>query len=145
MDRKRALRRTAEPDKLGSVRVVRLRTEDARGAISVARPSALGNPFPLLGGSNACNRMRVIKLYREWLTCRLRDDPRVIRAMARIVTELRAGHDVKLACWCAPLPCHAAVVGEVALRLASANPTDDPVIRDADRAYRDDLAHGRIE
>lgn len=71
------------------------------GGIYVGRPTKFGNPFVVnVDGT----RSEVIELYRK----RLMSNPKLIAA-AKL--EL-AGHD--LVCWCAPLPCHANILLEVA-------------------------------
>ena len=68
-------------------------------AVYVGRPSKWGNPFHIgLDG----DRQEVILRYRKYLGSELRKQAR---------EELR-GKD--LVCWCAPLPCHADVLLEVA-------------------------------
>lgn len=69
--------------------------------IYVGRPSRWGNPFR--EGRHG-NRLEVIELYRRWLL----SQPDLV-AIAR--KELR-GRDLE--CWCAPAPCHADVLFEVA-------------------------------
>ncbi|MDT7742697.1 MAG: hypothetical protein QOE59_1775 [Actinomycetota bacterium] len=82
------------------------------GAITVARPSAWGNPFRLGEVVRTdddvevtLDRESMIALYRRWLA----EQPELLeRARAEL-----AGHD--LACWCAPdEPCHADVLLRVA-------------------------------
>ena len=78
-------------------------------AIYVGRPSKWGNPYRI--GKDG-SRTEVIKLYRYYL------------AMANLghttlnLGELR-GKD--LICWCAPLPCHA----DILLELANQEAEDD--------------------
>jgi hypothetical protein len=73
---------------------------DADG-IYVGRPTKFGNPFLInVHGT----RDEVIELYRK----RLMSNPKLIAA-AKL--EL-AGRD--LVCWCAPQPCHADVLLEIA-------------------------------
>ena len=67
----------------------------------VARPSKWGNPFKI--GRDG-TREEVIERYRQ----HLEEHPELKEAARR---ELRGKH---LACWCAPLPCHADVLLEVA-------------------------------
>ncbi|MEJ2869839.1 DUF4326 domain-containing protein [Actinomycetospora sp. OC33-EN08] len=81
------------------------------GTITVARPSAWGNPFKLgetvdVGGERVTlDRDLMIALYRRWLA----EHPELVE---RARSEL-AGHH--LACWCAPdEPCHADVLLRVA-------------------------------
>jgi hypothetical protein len=70
-------------------------------AVYVGRPTPWGNPFQI--GPDG-TREQVIQLYRDML----KDRPDVI---AKAKKELR-GKD--LVCWCAPQPCHADVLMEVA-------------------------------
>lgn len=70
-------------------------------AVYVGRPSRWGNPFKI--GPDG-DRAEVIAKYRAFL-----DLNPSLRALAR--QEL-AGRD--LVCWCAPEPCHADVLLEVA-------------------------------
>jgi hypothetical protein len=73
------------------------------GSVYVGRPTRWGNPFKI--GEHG-DRDEVIELYRAWLMAPEQSD---LREQAR--NEL-AGKD--LACWCAPDPCHADVLLEVA-------------------------------
>lgn len=68
-------------------------------AVYVGRPSKWGNPFKI--GRDG-DRKEVIEKFRKWIT-------RV--SFLEDVTEL-TGHD--LVCWCAPLPCHADILLELA-------------------------------
>ena len=96
------------------IRIGRLRRD--RG-ISVARPTPLGNPFPV---GPATTRAQSIARYRAWLPEELLRNPDARRQFDRIVAAARAG-DVTLLCWCAPEPCHAEIVAELA-RVASVTP-----------------------
>lgn len=69
--------------------------------VYVGRPSAFGNPY-VLGKDGT--RENIIEKYRAWLMTQ----PELV---ARVKKEL-AGK--VLACWCAPLACHADVLVEVA-------------------------------
>lgn len=85
---------------------------DLAGAVYVGRPSKWGNPFTHLRGRSLAKfymptREACIAAYCEWL----RRDPTNAELFASVRTELR-GKD--LACWCAPLPCHADVLLEIA-------------------------------
>ena len=82
-------------------RVLNNRTDHIpHDAVYVGRPSKWGNPF-LIGRDGA--REQVVKRHREWVyfTCDLDGLKRELR-----------GKD--LVCWCAPLPCHADVLLELA-------------------------------
>jgi hypothetical protein len=67
-------------------------------AVYVGRPSKWGNPHPIGGGKT---REEVIRLYRQWVAHRRNE----------IRQELRGKH---LICFCAPKPCHADVLLEIA-------------------------------
>jgi hypothetical protein len=70
--------------------------------VYVGRPSKWGNPFKI---GHDGSREQVIARYREWI---LRQP-----ALMAALPELR-GKD--LVCWCAPEPCHADVLLELANR-----------------------------
>lgn len=70
-------------------------------AIYVGRPSKFGNPF-VIGRDG--NRTQVIEKYRRWLA----DQPDLVASIKRDL----AGK--QLACWCAPLACHADILAEIA-------------------------------
>lgn len=82
------------------MKVLNKRTDKINSdAVYVGRPSKWGNPFVV--GKHG-NRIEVIKFYRQWLTPEMKEAAR---------QELK-GKD--LVCWCAPLPCHADVLIEIA-------------------------------
>lgn len=68
--------------------------------VYIGRPSKWGNPFVI--GKDG-DRREVIAKYREYVLKR----PDLIAAL----TELRGK---RLACYCAPLPCHGDVLAELA-------------------------------
>ena len=70
-------------------------------AVYVGRPSKWGNPYQI-GVSGT--RGEVIQLYREDLEDAVSDNPHYLDKLK--------GKD--LVCWCAPLPCHADVLLELA-------------------------------
>ncbi len=85
------------------MRVLNTRTDTIPpDAIYVGRPSKWGNPFAI--GKDG-TRAEVIEKYREWVTGAGAD------GNLFDVRELR-GKD--LVCWCAPEPCHADVLMELA-------------------------------
>ena len=98
------------------VRIQLRRTKGWRkplGAITVARPTIYGNPFPVTNGDPAT----AVARYREWLTNNLAKEvaspewtPRPRRA------DIEALRGLDIACWC-PLgqPCH----GDILLELAN--------------------------
>ncbi len=90
-----------------SISIGRLRRD--RG-MSVARPTALGNPFVV---GQPYSRAESVARYREWLPRELEQNETAGDQLARIVAVACEG-DVTLLCWCAPIsPCHAEVVREI--------------------------------
>lgn len=77
-----------------------------RDAVYVGRPTKWGNPFSIGRDNNGDyhSRDQVIELYRKWL---LAHPERVFVARH----ELRGKH---LVCWCAPRPCHADILLQIA-------------------------------
>ena len=73
----------------------------AKYDVYVGRPSKWGNPFTI--GRDG-TRAQVIAKYRAWILTQ----PDLVEAARR---ELRGK---VLACWCAPLACHAEVLAEIA-------------------------------
>ena len=82
-----------------------------KGAVYVGRPGPWGNPFHV--GKHG-TRAEVVARYRKWLLAQ----PELVERARR---ELR-GRDLE--CWCAPLPCHADVLLEIA-NSEEANPCSD--------------------
>jgi len=72
-------------------------------AVYVGRPSEWGNPYKVEPGIGNTREL-VIEAYREWIM----NQPELLEAAKQ---KLR-GRD--LVCWCAPLPCHADVLLELA-------------------------------
>lgn len=76
--------------------------------VYVGRPSDFGNPFSHKDGTLAEHRVatreEAISRYEAWLMAQ----PALVE---RVKRELRGK---VLACWCAPLPCHADVLARVA-------------------------------
>jgi len=70
-------------------------------AIYVGRPSKWDNPYEI---AIDCPREDVIENYRQWLAIKLH--------MGFLDLKELRGHD--LVCWCAPLPCHADILLELA-------------------------------
>ena len=68
--------------------------------VYVGRPSKWGNPFKV--GRDG-TRAEVIVHYRAWLPFQ----PHLIEALPELRGKV-------LGCWCAPLPCHADVLEELA-------------------------------
>jgi hypothetical protein len=68
--------------------------------VIVHRPSKWGNPFPI---SPTQNRLTVIEKYRQHLLA----SPHLLKDIG----ELKGKN---LVCWCAPAPCHADILLELA-------------------------------
>lgn len=71
-----------------------------RTVVYVGRPSKWGNPF-VIGRDGT--REEVVEKYRRWI----QTQPHLLQALPELT-----GAD--LVCWCAPLPCHADVLLELA-------------------------------
>ena len=71
------------------------------GAVYVGRPSKWGNPFTM----PAYSREEAVERHKIWVASFASGSP------IKDIKELR-GKD--LVCWCAPLPCHADVLLELA-------------------------------
>lgn len=83
--------------------------------VSVARPSVLGNPFPIGQGPNS-TRANVIGRYRRHLWEKFKaNDPEVMSELLRLGQLSAEGKNVALVCWCAPLPCHAEVIARASV------------------------------
>lgn len=83
-------------------RVLNGRTQDARGAVFIGRPSKWGNPFVI--GKDGDRRTVILKFEKYLL-----ERPELMEEARR---ELK-GKD--LVCYCSPSPCH----GDVLLRIAN--------------------------
>ena len=74
----------------------------------------MGNPF-VIGKDGT--REDVIKKYENWLrphAVRGKTEPQnAVRQELDRISELLKLADVELACWCAPLPCHASIIKKV--------------------------------
>lgn len=68
--------------------------------IRICRPGPYGNPYSI---SKNCSRECVIELFRGWAESQLRRDPEWLEPL----------RGKRLACWCAPLPCHGDVIVEL--------------------------------
>jgi hypothetical protein len=70
--------------------------------VYVGRPTKWGNPFPVA----TFGREQALVLYEEWINHPDQDDLR-----SQAMAELRGK---TLGCYCAPSPCHAEVLAEIA-------------------------------
>lgn len=84
--------------------------------------SPLGNPFKLADARHAteATRTEVLRKYSQWLTLEMGTPDSLARAEIERLTKLAQTQDIKLACWCAPLSCHAEIIkAEIERRLVS--------------------------
>lgn len=77
--------------------------------VYVGRPSKWGNPFSHLHGVRGTvkvsSRVEAVRRYKEWIT---EGDGR------HLLADLHELQGKVLGCWCAPMPCHARVLAELA-------------------------------
>lgn len=69
--------------------------------------SLLGNPFRL---TKSKTREEVIRAFKEWLWKEINDPASEARAELYRLAARALEDDLYLACWCAPLSCHADVI-----------------------------------
>lgn len=72
--------------------------------VRIDRKSKWGNPFVI--GKDG-DRDEVIRKYESWLWARIRAGQFAIEDLAELDGK-------RLACWCAPLPCHGDVLAKAA-------------------------------
>lgn len=72
--------------------------------VVVDRTTPLGNPFIMHGEAD---RSVVCQQYRRWLHQAWNDQGAVFHALEELRRRYNAGEKLALACWCAPLQCHA--------------------------------------
>lgn len=84
-------------------------------AVSIARPSLLGNPFPFTPSED---RGAAIQKFRDWLDGKLDDQYlELVERRFAVLAALPALRGKDVACFCAEgLPCH----GDVYIELANA-------------------------
>ena len=91
------------------MRVLNKRTDNIpTDAVYVGRPSKWGNPFTIRKDGT---RNGVIEKFRQWFN---------ESGYHGSVVDIRELQGKDLVCWCAPLPCHA----DVLLELANGPPDD---------------------
>jgi len=71
--------------------------------IYIGRPSIFGN---ILHISIDTDRDKAVDTHRLWVIDAYNTNPVYKKAIDRLVTEVRQGHDVLLQCFCAPRRCH---------------------------------------
>ena len=111
-------------DRFGTIAIGNKRSGDQ--GIYVGRPSVFGNPFTHLPGARACHtvatREEAILSYQVWL-CESDEGQVVLDAIRGLAKRVAKGESLTLVCWCAPLPCHAQVIREIALDMARLSTT----------------------
>lgn len=72
--------------------------------------SALANPFKTKEHTIEAHN-RVVAEYRAWLWERIKEgNPAVCNELNGLLNAYNWGCEIKLACWCKPLPCHGDVI-----------------------------------
>ena len=84
--------------------------------IYIGRPHPLGNPFVMTKESD---RLVVVAKYRNWLRVEYKKSKAVFDSLNDLVRRHKAGEQLALECWCAPLACHGDVVIEAVLKLSA--------------------------
>jgi hypothetical protein len=90
--------------------------------------SPLANPYPLSmkldylhvailksvgvvsSYGDKAERREVIPMYRVWLWTKIRERGPEYEELLRIARLEKSGATIRLMCWCAPLPCHVAII-----------------------------------
>lgn len=75
--------------------------------VNVARPSILGNPFPM---ESEADRAKVIAEFEDWLRKEWKKNGAVRRELEALAERARNGEKLALQCWCSPKACHADVI-----------------------------------
>lgn len=88
------------------------------GAYYIGRPtksrvgagSSLANPYKVSEHTVEAHA-KVIAQYRKWLWSQIQaKSPAVCAELNALLEAHKLGAEIKLACWCKPLPCHGDVV-----------------------------------
>lgn len=88
---------------MDTTRIINIRTVRSQAEsdlVYVGRPSKWGNPFKI--GEDG-TREEVVERYRTW-----------IQEQPELMADLHTFKGRTLGCYCAPLPCHADVLAELA-------------------------------
>lgn len=98
--------------KKGQIRIINKKTEyEPPGAVDIARPAILGNPF-VIGVHGT--REEVIRKYEKWLDEKLKDrDSPQRREMVGLWRRYKNGEIIYLSCWCWPEPCHGEIIKKI--------------------------------
>lgn len=89
----------------------------------IGRGSPLGNPYPI-DNTKGDTRKVVIDKYRHWIKAMIdSSDPKVCNELNRLAELARHG-ELRLQCFCAPLPCHGDIIKDVLFKAISKTYTD---------------------
>ena len=96
------------------MKVLNKRTDNIPpGAVYVGRPSKWGNPYSMQriravnpGMTLEDAHKEAVRCYREWLES--------LSAVSLATLDIKQLRGKDLVCWCAPMPCHADVLLELA-------------------------------
>lgn len=92
----------------GSITVVKKSSAVAHGAIRhyIGRGSALGNPC-VMRDQSLSERQHVCFQYENYLRKAITDgNESILHQLSMMLDQVKKGHDIELACFCAPLQCH---------------------------------------
>lgn len=82
----------------------------------IFRPSILGNPYTHIKDRNTKakfivnSREEAIEKYSEYFDIMYKTNVQFAKTVDQIYDAYKAGNDVFLECYCAPLPCHGDVI-----------------------------------
>lgn len=99
------------------IRILNRKTDDCSCADYVGRGSPLGNPYDFTGSKHPQvqfhvksreEAIREYSLYLERMV--LEKNNEIYETIEKLRKRYKNGEDISLACYCAPLPCHAEVI-----------------------------------
>lgn len=100
------------PDLNSRIIILDKRLHPREAAHAVDRSSPLGNPFHM---NKENDRNKVCTQYDKWLQAHA-TDPDVQEQLLKLEVELRKTGQLFLACWCAPMRCHAESIALLLLK-----------------------------
>ena len=90
--------------------------------VYVGRPTLLGNPYHV----QRYGRAQAMQRYRVWLRRQWQVGGAVKAALLDLARAYQAQGALTLRCWCAPRPCHAAVIREAVLGIVQHGLMEQP-------------------